>query len=85
MLEKNYLVLKNNWYENIYPVQAIDLQFQANLINQKGNQSHQRYRGATANARLFMISIRQREIKMILDGNKNSEIVVFWDRTIENV
>ena len=60
--------------KNIYPIQVIDLRFQVDHNNPKKIQLHQEYRGATANARLFMILIRHREIKMISDGNEITEV-----------
>ena len=62
--------------KNIYPIKVIDLRFQVDHINPKKIQLHQEYRDATANARLFMILIRHREIKMLSDGNKITEVTV---------
>ena len=53
-----------------YPIQVIDLRFQVDHLNPKKVQLFEEYRGATNNARLFMILIRHREIKMISDGNE---------------
>ena len=60
-----------------YPVPFIDLRFQVDHINAKKFQLIEEYRGATYNARLFMILIRHRYFKMISDGNKFSEINFF--------
>ena len=67
----NYVDVKN-----IYPIQVIDLRFQVDHINPKKIKLFEEYRADPANARLFLILIRQREIKMISDGNKISEIKV---------
>ena len=57
-----------------YPIQAIDLRLQVRHINPKKIQLFEEYKGATNNARLFMILILHREIKMIFDGNKITEV-----------
>ena len=57
--------------KNKYPIQIIDLRFQVDHINPKKIGLFEEYRGATNNARLFMILVRHREIKMITDGKKN--------------
>ena len=59
------------------PIQVIDLEFQVDHINPKKIQLLEENRGATNNARLFMIVIRQREIKMIAEGSKIFEVTVF--------
>ena len=64
--------------KNKYPIQVIDLRFQVDHINPKKIQLFEENRGATNNARLFVISIRHREIKMISDGNKFSEVNIIW-------
>ena len=56
------------------PFQVIDLRFQVHHIKPKKIQLFEEYRGATNNSRLFMISIRHREIKLISDGNKIREV-----------
>ena len=43
---------------------------------QRKIQLFEEYRANTANARLFLILIRHREIKMVSDGNKITEIKV---------
>ena len=48
--------------KNKYPIQVIDLSFQLDQFNTKKIQLHQAFRGATNNARLFMILIRHRKI-----------------------
>ena len=60
--------------KNKYPIQLIDLRFQVDQFNPKKMGLFEEYRGATNNARLFMILIRHREIKMISDGNKIVEV-----------
>ena len=62
--------------KNNYAIQVIDLRIQVDHINPKKIQLHQEYRGATANARLFIILIRYRETKMISNGNKITEVIV---------
>ena len=65
--------------KNKHPIQIIDLRFQVDHNNPNEIQLRQEHRGATNNARLFMINIRHREIKMISDGNKISEATVICD------
>ena len=59
---------------NIYPIQVIDLRFQADHITPKKIQLFEEYRADPANnpnnARLYVILIRRREIELISDGNK---------------
>ena len=62
--------------KNTYPIQVIDLRFQVDHINSKKIQLFEEYRADPANARLFLILIRHREIKMVSDGNKITEIKV---------
>ena len=64
----SYRDMKNN-----YPIQLIDLRFH---IIPKKIRLFEENRVATNNARLFIILIRHREIKMISDGNKISEVTV---------
>ena len=59
-----------------YPFQVIDIRFQVDHNNPKKNELFEEYRGATNNARLFIILVRHREIKMISDGNKITEVTV---------
>ena len=59
-----------------YPFQSIDLRFQVDHINPNKIQLFEENRGATNNARLFMILLRHREIKMISDGKKITEVTV---------
>ena len=63
--------------KNRYPIQVIDLRFQVDHIKSKKIQLFEEYRGATSNARLFIILVRHREIKMISDGKKITETTVF--------
>ena len=67
----SYTDMKNN-----YPMQVIDLRFQVDHINPKKIQLLQEYRSATNNARLFMILIRHRQIKLISDMNKITEVTL---------
>ena len=53
-----------------YPFQVIDLRYQVDHINPKKIQLFEEYRANPANARLFMVLIRHREIMMISDGMK---------------
>ena len=53
-----------------YPFQVIDLRHQVDHINPKKIQLFEEYRADPANARLFMVLIRHRELVMISDGNK---------------
>ena len=48
-----------------YPIQGRDLRFQVDHINSKKIQLFEEYRGATNNARLFIMLVRHREIKRI--------------------
>ena len=56
--------------KNKNPIQVIDLRFPVDHNNPKEIQLFEEHRGATTNARLFMILISHREIEMITDGNK---------------
>ena len=62
--------------KNTYPIQVIDLRFQTDDINPKKIQLSEENRNDPANARLFLLLIRHREIKMLSDGNKITEIKV---------
>ena len=62
--------------KNKYPIQIIDLRFQADHITPKKIQLFEEYRADPANARLYVILIRRREIEFISDGNKLIEIKV---------
>ena len=62
--------------KNKYPIQVIDLRFQADHITPKKIHLFEEYRDDPANARLFVILIRRREIEMISDGNKLIEVKV---------
>ena len=62
--------------KNKYPIQVIDLRFQADHVTPKKIQVFQEYRAAPGNARLFVILIRRREIEFISDGNKLIEVKV---------
>ena len=54
--------------KNNYPIQLFDLRFQVDHINSKKKRLFGENRGAINNARLFLIKIRHRGIKMISDG-----------------
>ena len=59
-----------------YPIQVIDLRFQADHITPKKIQLFEEYRADPANARLYVILIRRREIELISDGDKLIEVKV---------
>ena len=59
-----------------HPIQVIDLRFQADHITPKKLQLFEEYRADPANARLYVILIRRREIEFISDGNKLIEVKV---------
>ena len=67
----SYPDMKNN-----YPFQIIDLSFQVDHINLKEMGFFEEYGSATKNAKMFIILIRHREIKMISEGNKITEVTV---------
>ena len=57
----------------IYPIQVIDLRFQVDHINPKKIQFFEEYRPDPASARLFLILIRHREIKMVSQTETKSQ------------
>ena len=59
-----------------YPIQVIDLRFQADHITPKKIQLFEEYRENPNSARLYVILIRRREIELISDGNKLIEVKV---------
>ena len=62
--------------KNKYPIQIIDLSFQADHITPKKIQLFEEYRADPNNARLYVILIRRRELELISDGNKLIEVKV---------
>ena len=62
--------------KNKYPIQVIDLRFQADHITPKKVQLFEEYRARPNNARLYVILIRRREIEFISDGNILIEVKV---------
>ena len=68
-----------------YPIQIIDLRFQVDHITPKKVQLLEEYRADPANARLFVILFRQREIEMISDGIKLIEVKVIKTQKILNI
>ena len=60
--------------KNKYTFQVRDLRFQVDPITSKIVQLFEEYRAATANARLFLILIRRREIENISDGHNLIEV-----------
>ena len=65
--------------KNKYLIQVIYLKLQVGHLNPKIIRLHQEYRGASNNSRLFMITIRHREIKMLSDGIKTTEVSFIGD------
>ena len=59
-----------------YPIQVIDLRFQADHITPKKIQLFEEHRENPNSARLYVILIRRREIELISDGNKLIEVKV---------
>ena len=59
------------------PVQVRDLRFQVDLIILKKNQFLDENRNNPGNARLFVLLVGHRELEMISDGNKNTEVNLF--------
>ena len=59
-----------------YPIQVIDLRFQADHITPKKIQIFEEYREDPNSARLYVILIRRREIELISDGNKLIEVKI---------
>ena len=59
-----------------YPIQVTDLRFQVDHNNPIKIHLFEECRGATNNARLFLILIRHREIKLISDGNRVTEVII---------
>ena len=62
--------------KNKYPIQVIDLRYQADHITPKKIQLFEEYRAARDNAGLYVILIRRREIEFISNGNKLIEVKV---------
>ena len=62
--------------KNKYPIQVIDLRFQAYHITPKKIELFEEYRADPANARLFVKLIRRREMEFVSDGNKFIEVKV---------
>ena len=65
-----------------YPIQVIDLRFQVDHITPKKIQLFEEYRAAPADAKLFIILIRRREIEMISDAIKLIEVKVIYNDNI---
>ena len=61
---------------NFYPIQVIDLSYQVDQTSRKKIQLFEEYSGNPNKARLFIIIIRNRELNMISDGTKITEIQV---------
>ena len=63
--------------KNKYPIQVIDLRCHVDYINARKIQFFEEFRGATNSARLFMILVRHRNMKMISDGKKLLNLPLF--------
>ena len=59
-----------------YPIEVIDLRHQPDHITHKKIQVFHEYGADPDNARLFFILIRRRQIELISDGNKLTEVKV---------
>ena len=59
-----------------YPIEILDLRHQSDHITPKQIQFLEEYGLDPANARLFLILIRRREIELISDGDKLIEVKV---------
>ena len=59
-----------------YPIQVIDLRYQADHITPKKIQLFEEYKEHPANAGLIVIIIRRREIEFVSDGNTLIEVKV---------
>ena len=62
--------------KNKYPIQVIDLRYHADHITPQKIQLFEEYRAGPANARLYVILIRRREIEFFSDVNKLIEVKV---------
>ena len=62
--------------KNKYPMQVIDLRFQADHITPTKIQLFEEYRATPNSVRLYVILIRRREKQLISDGNKLIEVKV---------
>ena len=66
--------------KNKYPIQVIDLRFQTDHIAPKKIELFEEYRPDPANnpnnARLYVILIRRREVEIISDGNKLTDVKI---------
>ena len=70
------LFISNPDMKTKYPIQVIDLRFQIDHTTPKKIQLFEESRADPANAKLFIILIRRREVEMISDGNKLIEVKV---------
>ena len=59
-----------------YLIEIIDLKHQPEYITPKKIQHFREHGTDPDNARLFIILIRRREIELISDGNKLTEVIV---------
>ena len=63
--------------KSFYPIQLIDLRFQVDRITPQKKQIFEEFSEDPDNERFFVILIRYRQIQMISDGNKITEVKVF--------
>ena len=66
--------------KNNYPIQVIDVRIQVDHIIPKQIRLHQENRVTTNSAWLLLIIIRYRDIELISDGTKFTEVTVIWDK-----
>ena len=62
--------------QEFYPIRVIDLRFLVDHNTPKRIKLFEENRAAAENARLFVIFIKHRQIKMISHGFKNSQVEV---------
>ena len=62
--------------KNLYPIQVYDLRHQVDHISPKKIQLFEENRNDPANARLFINLMKHRQIELISDGIKVTEIKV---------
>ena len=56
--------------KNFYPIQVIDLRFQVDHITPEKIQFFEEFSEDPDNEKLFVFSIRHRQVEMISDGKK---------------
>ena len=55
---------------NFYPIQLIDLKFHVDRVSPKKNKLFEEDSAALTNARVFVVLLKHRQIKVISDGQK---------------